>query len=690
MNEWSAGTVPNPGDGMPARRAIHPIQSLIRHKWVAIGIVAGMALISVVVLVKMGGRSYFAESLFMVSPVSKNPGEDRETALPRYTEFVNQQLMFVTREDVCIEALDRLGESRSKWQYPDESTREAAGRLSAALQVSRVLGTTYVAVTLHRSHPDGLIEVVNAVMKAYLERAKTQTLYGLDTRSEAVGRRVVELQDEIQTKSDQLARWSKELGVPSMDPTNLAPLILDTQQTPREATTRRVAAEARLAGVEARFKVLKDSNTADKTVLVPDAQLVQLQTVLLARRSELKAKLFGLTANHEGRKGVEAEIADIDAEIQREEKAALDRQIKMVASKLEEARSNEVVAAEAELADAKRYEQVVVQEKSILRDKILRLYPESQVVQQEVERLRRQLGLAQESLDSMRLETQAPGFVQLAMPAALTEVPPTRRLLKGGAALAGLTILLVFAIPVAMDFVWNRIRSDSDLEGAVIAIPQWRGDPKADRIVSDQLRRLALALDRERRLHNKSAFVFTSVLPGSGTTELVLDITRELGEFGVMALAVEANALKPDSRYSPNGHPGLATGMSKGVRASEMVTLSDETLPDRIAVGTPQGRTTLPGLEKIDSFLGQVLGRYQAVLIDAPPILQSADAEYLASRGQAVVLVVEAEKTPIADLHRTQRILRQAGANVVLTVMNRVRHWKDQGKSTAMAFTAKS
>ena len=667
-------------DAPPARMSIHPFQSLKRHRKIALIIAGVLAAIGIPMLIKLQRPVYMAEAIFMVTPVSRNPGEDRETSLPRYAEFVNQQVVLVVREDVCVEALDRMGESRSAWQLPGESLKDAAFRLSTSLQATVIPDTSYVSVSLRSSQEKGLTEVLNSVMRSYLDQARGQTRYGLIERTEALNRRVSELLEEIRGKSEQLGRWAKELGVPSMEPTVLRPLIEEMERTPREAQARRVAADARLAGIEARYKVLKETNAADRTVLVPDAELMQLRAVLLTRKSELKAKLFGLTPQHEGRKAVEAEIGDIEAELKREEKAALDRQIRLADSKLEEARGNELVVAQAEVADARRYEQVVTQEMASLREKIQRLYPDSQSVLQEVARLQAQLGTAQERLNSVRLETHAPGFVQLVQGAGLSEVPAARRLSKGLGVLAGAMAFLVLAVPVLLDAIRNRVRNDSDLEGAVIAVPSWTGDRDADPAVSDQLRRLALALDRERRLNNRSAFVFTSVLPGSGTTELVLDVTRELGKIGVTALAVEANAFKPDPRYCSNGHPGLAVGMPKGIAADEMVNTSDETLPDRIAVGATGGRTTLSGLDKFDSLLGDILKRYQVVLIDSPPILQSADAEFLATHGRAVVLVVEADRTPRAALEQANRILRQDGATVILTVMNRARSWKDQGQ----------
>lgn len=672
-------------DDASFRRSLRPLQSIVRHKWVAITLLAGLGAVSIPLFARLSRPVFHAESVFMVSPVTKNPGEDRETPLHRYSEFVNQQLLFVTREDVCLQALDRLGELRSAWQFPGESLRDAAARLSSSLKVVRVPETSYVAVGLESGRSEGLVDIVNAVMKAYLDLAKGQTQYGLDTRTETLTRRVTELQDEIRGKADQLSRWSKELGVPSMDVSVLAPLIEDTERAPREAQARRVAAEARLAGIEARYKVLQETQSADRTVLVPDAELMQIRTVLLERKSGLKAKLFGLTSEHEGRRAIEAEIVEIDNELVREEKASLERQIRLSASKLDEARGNELVVAQAELADAKRYEQVVAREMDALRETLLRLYPTSQALQQEVDRLRRQLGTVQERLDAMRLETQAPGFVQLVMTAALSEVPTGKRIFKMVGVMAGLFALLVFIIPVTLDLVRERVRSDAEIEGAVISIPEWKRSKENEAAAGDQMRRLALALDRERRLHNRTSFVFTSVLPGAGTSQIVLDLARELREIGVSTLSIEANAMRPDPRFAgAPGRPGLAMGLQKGPRIADLIIPSDGELPERIALGTLEGRTNLSGLERLDALLAQATERYAAVLIDAPPILQSADAEFLAGRAQAVVLIVEAERTPVSALDRANRILRQAGSNLVLTVMNRVRIWKDQGHKSAV------
>ena len=685
MQKGSTSTLAPSPETELARKGIHPVQSVIRHRWIALSVI-GAAVLAVGPAISMLRRpSFVAEAVLMVSPVTKTL-EDRESALPRYTEYVNQQAMMVSREDVSMEALDRLGDGRSRWQLAGESLRDTALRLSLSLKVTRVPETSYISVSIERSHREGLADLINAVVKAYLDRAKTQAMSGVDTRTEVLTRRVADLQDEIRIKTDQLTTMSKELGVPGMDNTMLTPLMTEMDRARREAETRRVQAEARLAGVDARFKVLS-ANQADRSTLDPDPELLQLRTLLLARKGDLRSKLLGLTPEHEGRKSVEAAIEEIDAELKREEKAALERQIRAAIAKLEETRDQERSLAQAELAQAKKYEEVIAQETAALNEKLLRLFPEAQGVRQEVDRLRAALGTAQGRLDSLRLEPYAPGFVQLVMPAAVSEVSTAQRAMKGVALLVAAALFMAVAAPVVFDMARNRVRGAEDLEGVVISIPAWKGDRRRDPGFCDQLRRLTLALDRQRRLHNKSAFVFTSVLPGGGTSQLVLDVAGELGKFGVMALAIEANALKPDPKYRVNGHPGLAVGMSKGIRASEMVNLGDGELPDRIGVGPTEGRTTLAGLEKIDSFLGQVLGRYQAVLIDAPPILQSADTEYLASRGQAVVLVVEEDRTPVSEVERANQILHHVGANVVLTVMNRSRRWKDQGPTSSVALT---
>jgi Mrp family chromosome partitioning ATPase len=63
---------------------------------------------------------------------------------------------------------------------------------------------------------------------------------------------------------------------------------------------------------------------------------------------------------------------------------------------------------------------------------------------------------------------------------------------------------------------------------------------------------------------------------------------------------------------------------------------------------------------------------YDIVLIDAAPILLSAETEYLARMADVTVLVAEAGKTKKAWLTRAARLLERLGAAGAAAVVNKV------------------
>jgi Mrp family chromosome partitioning ATPase len=67
------------------------------------------------------------------------------------------------------------------------------------------------------------------------------------------------------------------------------------------------------------------------------------------------------------------------------------------------------------------------------------------------------------------------------------------------------------------------------------------------------------------------------------------------------------------------------------------------------------------------------------VLIDAPPLFLSSDAELIASCAQGVILVVEAGKVVSGEVKRAMDIVREIGPLMIEVVVNRVRDFRGHG-----------
>ena len=74
----------------------------------------------------------------------------------------------------------------------------------------------------------------------------------------------------------------------------------------------------------------------------------------------------------------------------------------------------------------------------------------------------------------------------------------------------------------------------------------------------------------------------------------------------------------------------------------------------------------------VSQILNEVKGDYDVVLVDASPILISADTEYLARVADGTVLIVQSGRTTRAQLNRAANLLERLDVPGVAVTLNRV------------------
>jgi uncharacterized protein involved in exopolysaccharide biosynthesis/Mrp family chromosome partitioning ATPase len=670
------------------RRQITPVKSLLRHNKLALLSFILVALAAEPVLYFRSLRPlYRAESLLMIAPIMlKNVIEDREYQVPRYDELVNEQLALIVREEVSTDALQRLKDDASLWARPGESRREAATRLSQTLLAKRMPDSTYISVSLEASDPKGLAKVVNAVVEAYLSRVKGKGFYGQEVREDTLRQRQQELKDEVAKKTERLTRWAKELGVANFD----KPIDMSSLETKAlfDARSLRLAAESKLEAMKARQDALRQTDLSNEVrdMLFTDPEMLNMRSVLLPKRNELKTKALGLTPDHEGRKELERQINEINQDLERSEKSATVRLRATLQQKRETQMRNELDAGLADVEQAKRFELSVDQETRIQNAKLAKFneaYYEAVNVKQDVDRLNRQLSALEDRLDAMRLEAQGPGLVALVSEARTPEKPVSRSIGTLLMVFGLLAVFMAFAVPSLVDAVDHRIQSPLDVEAAIGARALgWvlERSARSENFANDQIRRIALSLERQRRINQRGLISFMSLRPKGGTTQLVLDLARELRGIGCRVIVVEANALHPDGSYLvPRGHPGLMGVLAGKLRVEESVLPPQKLLSYRIPIGNTEGSPLLVNSRNLRAVLNHLSSVYDMVLVDAPPLFVSSDAELIASCSQGVILVVEAGRVVTGEMKRATDIVHEIGPLMVEVVVNRVRDYRGHG-----------
>ncbi len=178
------------------------------------------------------------------------------------------------------------------------------------------------------------------------------------------------------------------------------------------------------------------------------------------------------------------------------------------------------------------------------------------------------------------------------------------------------------------------------------------------------------------------AILVTSPSPAEGKTTVASNLGMALAETGRNVLLVDGDFRRPRLHHVfelPNNW-GLTSLLAEGANMQDVVGMS----------------TTFPGLSVLPSgpppesisktlyspalrqFFNLVRTRFDIILIDAPPILEVADARVLGEFADGAVLVLRAGSTDRADALEAAQHLQEDGTLLLGTVLN---DWKPSRKS---------
>jgi succinoglycan biosynthesis transport protein ExoP len=172
------------------------------------------------------------------------------------------------------------------------------------------------------------------------------------------------------------------------------------------------------------------------------------------------------------------------------------------------------------------------------------------------------------------------------------------------------------------------------------------------------------------------AILITSTQPLEGKTSTSLNLALALAQRSTRTLIIDADLRKQGI--------GAALGMSKEAGLSGILTgaqsLEDtlrqlESAPGLsvLAAGprppNPAELLSSPAMEKL---LDELRRRFDYLVLDSPPLLPVTDATVLSAFVDGVVLVVECGVTDRGALARAHRMLENAGARVLGTVLNKI------------------
>jgi polysaccharide biosynthesis transport protein len=613
--------------------------------------------------------NYKAASTIYVSPTfPKTLVDDREQERP-YESFIQEHVHAINRYDILAEAIHKM--PPGTWLYPGESERTGVLRLQQSLDIGRVGQTYQVEISIDGPRPEHLADIVNTVTTVYLEKAKSEEFYGRDDRLASLKEEQTRIQNETDSLLQEQDKITKALGVASFN--SKATSLIDDQnaKVQSDLTTaheQKIQAQAQLEALNSGDSSAPNSalNAAADDLIASDPGLSALKTSLSAKRAHLLDQLSGLTPNNPIRKQTEDQLASIEKELSdmqtRKRHEAADHLQQKLRTQLN---SSQMVESRLNGDLLRGTKQAVDTAPKIQR---------AAEIQAGLDRLQTRYAAVDDRISNLELESSSPGSVHLFSP-AMTPLGPERSKIV-------LLVILIFpfsifvgvAAAVILDLLDPHIYTASDVEAVLGFAPigMLFDDREVTQTVFDECAlRLAAGVDHAARLANARTFVITGVNSGAGTTSIIENLATMLAKLGRKTLVIDPSgnsepvafvASGTDLQKRPVRFPDGSIVGNSSTTELQRVKSGHQSLPARVG---PMNGFVFESFQLMSS-------EYDVVLIDAAPILISAETEYLARMADVTVLVSESGKTKKAWLTRAARLLERLGVAGAAAAINKV------------------
>jgi len=686
---------------IPAK-PIDPVGSILNHLphvlIITFGILA-VGLVGVVVSVK---PFYNAEAVIKIEPVIPKVlyGKEEASIMPYYDDFVRTQINQVKSFPVMSRALEIYQAKGHRWQLPDETMEQAAGRLVGRLSITQLRDTQLFSLTMTSRRKDGLAEIINATVEAYLEAVGDEQMNKDASRLSFLRNRKLEIEKELDDNYQILQKISAKYAVGITDEKNIyvyLQAIVDLTQQLVKATSRRIQVESKLKELVnqvEKLKVIDISSDVDDWVEKDSA--VRDNRIQLSRKlQDMRLFLSGVNENHPDRKEYEESVKRLNEVNESMLKRSREVGEKVLRGKLLSDQNKKILELETEYAAALKTEEKLRSELVEAEHKATDVNTQmmqASTLRKDIQRLQDSLLRIDERVDQLEVESRSPGRISLMSAARPPDQPAAGKRSKMMIMVVLVSLICGMGYAVARDKLDNRIHSASDIErvlgfpptGHILEPEQEPGliqDPY--RVVLDhpysqlaeQYKAIAFALSAEQEKHQSAIYTCLSLNQEQGTSTFITNALNALKGTPQKKILVDLNVWNPLSQtIITNNGRGLWDAMEGTCTLKEAI-VTDSPFPFHIL---PIG-----GWQKVNKNLFQEFGLdamvqilrkdYDFIMIDSPPLMLSTDAKFISQLADVTVLIVNAEEVKEKELFRAVKTLDKIGVQVISVVLNRAK-----------------
>jgi receptor protein-tyrosine kinase len=171
------------------------------------------------------------------------------------------------------------------------------------------------------------------------------------------------------------------------------------------------------------------------------------------------------------------------------------------------------------------------------------------------------------------------------------------------------------------------------------------------------------------------SLVITSAIAGEGKTSTSTNLAVALAQAGRRVLLIDGDLRRPRvaSLLGLESSVGLTTVLVGRTKLEESIQRHQASGVYFLAGGpTPPNPTEVLQSQATHDLLAKLRAAYDAVIIDAPPLLPVADAAILGTAADGAILVTRHGKTHREELEAATQRLEKVGARLFGTVVNMI------------------
>lgn len=190
--------------------------------------------------------------------------------------------------------------------------------------------------------------------------------------------------------------------------------------------------------------------------------------------------------------------------------------------------------------------------------------------------------------------------------------------------------------------------------------------------------RLAARIAHARAEASFKTLMVTSPAHGEGASTVSVNLALTLADRGLNVLLVDANLRRPGLHgvFHLSQEEGLTELIAEEAALAESVKETDHAQLHLVTAGRPAtSPAALFATDRFARLLDEFRNKFDLTIVDAPPVLEYADALALASKVERVIVVVRSEETQLDHLERAKDELEKNGAAVLGIVLNRKRSY---------------